>query len=152
MIICDEYLASAAIGGSRPEEFVEEELATTPVAYGRYLRAVYKLATGEVAPEGALTRMVRRLSPEAKARLATPDPRVVRILDPRPFLGTTARLASRYPLSWMVAEMAAAAIFHDAPLWFSHERNVPPRLDELQRDGTLTRMHVAGLQFPEPPG
>ena len=65
------------------------------------------------------------------------DPRRLTLLDPRQFLSASARLAVVHPLSYMAAEMAAAPIFHQAPLHFLNERNVPPGIRGLLREENL---------------
>lgn len=151
MIVCDEYLAFAAVAGTLPAELDREHLATTHSTYARLLRVIHRLDDAGFVHEGQLSRLVRRLPPDDRSKLVAPDPDLVRILDPRPFLDVTARVSALQPLSWMVAELAAAAIFHGAPLWFGHEQNVPPRVHELLDDGGLTGLHVSEFFSPESP-
>ena len=139
MIICDEYLALAALSENLPFSTEARPVATTPAAWSRALRSRLRVERPRQVVTGQLSELIGRLSPDGRAKLATPDPRLLDILDPRPFLDISARLAVEYRLSYMAAEMAAASIFHQAPLHFATEGNVPPGIRDL-------------LQFEDFPG
>ncbi|MDE0605465.1 MAG: hypothetical protein OXI18_13780 [bacterium] len=143
MIICDEYLALAALRKSSPLQNSQEQIAITPAAWTRALRSRHNIDNPQQVVEGQLSDIIGRLSPDGRAKLATPDPRVLTILDPRPFLDTTARLSAVYRMSYMAAEMAAASIFHQAPLLFAVEGNVPPGIRDLLQFEDLPGLSVA---------
>lgn len=142
MIVCDEYLALAALSHNLPPDISGEQIATTPAAWLRMLRAFHNLDFPLRPSSGRLSQLLSQLSPNELASLTEPDPRLLALLDPRPLLGPAARLTVVYRLSYMAAEMAAAAIFHQAPLHFSSRRNVPPGLYHLLPDEGLPGIHV----------
>ena len=110
MIVCDEYLALAALSNNLPPNIADEQIATTPAAWLRLLRAFHNLDYPLRPSQGQLGQLLSQLNPDSLAELATPDPQLLRLLDPRPFLSASARLTVVYRLSYMAAEMAAAAM------------------------------------------
>ena len=142
MIVCDEYLALAALSNNLPHDIAEERIATTPAAWLRLLRAFHNLDYPLQTSRGQLSQLLSQLSPDSLAELATPDPQRLTLLDPRPFLSASARLTLVYRLSYMAAEMAAASVHHRAPLYFSRERNVPPGLYHLLPDESLPDIRI----------
>lgn len=143
MIICDEYLALAALRKSPPVQTSQERIAITPAAWARALRSRHNIDNPQQVVGGQLSHIIRRLSPADRAQLSRPDPRLLAILDPRPFLDNTARLSAVYRLSYMAAEMAAASIYHQAPLLFAVEGNVPPGIRDLLQFEDLPGLSVA---------
>lgn len=137
MIICDEYLALAALSNNLPQRIADEQIATTPAAWSRVLRAQHRQSRPKGIGRGQLGRIIDQLTPDGRSQLAAPDPWRLSLLDPRPFLSSSARLAVVHPLSYMAAEMAAASLFHQAPLHFQSERNVPPGFRDLLREENL---------------
>lgn len=143
MIICDEYLTFAALTNNLPTEIENEQIHTTPTAYGRLLRGIHNPGWPGQPNHGRLRQLVSKMSPSGQAALIEPDPDVVMILDPRPSLDTTARISVEHGLSWMAAEMVAAAIRYRAPLYYGREQNVPPRIHQLRAQENLRGIHVA---------
>lgn len=143
MIICDEYLALAALRKNPQLQTSQEQVAITPAAWTRALRSRHNIDNAHQVVEGQLSHIIRRLSPADRAQLSRPDPRLLLVLDPRPFLDTTARVSAEYRLSYMAAEMAAAAIYHQAPLHFAAEGNVPPGIRDLLQFENLPGLRVA---------
>lgn len=131
MIVCDEYLALAALRDNLPQEIGHNRVAVTPAAYGRLLRRLHNPGHPDQANPSQFSQLVRRLSPDARAAIVDPDPQVVEILDTRHYLNEIAKLSVEYGLSWMAAEMAAAAIHHRALLCYGRPDNVPPRMHTL---------------------
>ena len=129
--ICDEYLAFAALTDNLPQEIGHDQIAVTPTAYGRLLRGLYSHGHPEQSSTGRLSRLVQQMSPESQAKLLEPDPRILAILDSRPFLNSTARISVECGLSWMAAEMAAAAIHHRVGLSYGIAKNIPPKMHTL---------------------
>lgn len=142
MIVCDEYLALAALSNNLPQRIADEQIATTPAAWSRVLRALHRQSRPKVIGRGQLGRIIDQLTPDGRSQLAAPDPRRLTLLDPRQFLSASACLAVLHPLSYMAAEMAAASIFHQAPLHFLNERNVPPGISGLLREENLPEIVI----------
>ena len=142
MIICDEYLALAALSENFPISTAAGPVAITPAAWSRVLRSRHRVDDPRQVAIGQLSELISRLSPDGRAKLAMPDPSLLEIVDPRPFLDTAARLAVSYRLSYMAAEMASAALFHRAPLHFASELNVPPGIRALLQYENLPGIHI----------
>ena len=142
MIICDEYLALAALSENLPFSTTARSVATTPAAWSRVLRSRHRAHSTHHITAGRLNALINQLSPDCQAKLTTPSPQLLNILDPRPFLDTSARLTIKYRLSYMAAEMAAAAIFHNVALYFARERNVPPGIRDLLEHENLPGIHI----------
>ena len=145
MIVCDEYLALAALTHNLPQEIDHDQIAVTPTAYGRLLRRLHKPSHPDQVNSGQFSQLVRRLSRDAQAAIVEPDPRVVEILDTRPYLNDVAKISVEYGLSWMAAEMAAAAIHHRALLCYGRSDNVPPRMRSLLNNEPLVGIRITDV-------
>ena len=145
MIVCDEYLAFAALTDNLPQEIGQNQIAATPTAFGRLLRRLHNPSHPDQSPSRQISHLMRQMSPDDKAALLHPDPRIVVILDSRPYLNITARLSVEHGLSWMAAEMAAAAIHHRAILHYGQTRNVPPRMHTLLTSEDLLGIRVSDV-------
>lgn len=145
MIVCDEYLALAALTNNLPQEISHYQIAVTPVAYGRLLRRLHNSGYPDQSIPGQISQLVRQMSPNAQAALIKPDPRVAVILDTRPYLNEVAKISVEYGLSWMAAEMAAAAIHHRALLYYGTPENVPPRMHTLLTSEELLGIRVSDV-------
>ena len=144
MIVCDEYSALAALTDKLPQELAQDQIAVTPTAYGRLLRGLYNPGKPDQTTPGQISQLVRQLPPGDQAALLDLDPLVAVVLDTRPFLNSVARLSVKYGLSWMAAEMAAAAIHHRVFLHYGRLDNVPPRMHTL-----LTGEELLGIRVSE---
>lgn len=142
MIVCDEYLALAALRDNLPLEIGQNQVAVTPTAYGRLLRRLHSPGHPDQTNPSQFSQLVRQMSPNAQASIADPDPQVVKILDTRPYLNEVAKISVEYGLSWMAAEMAAAAVHHRALLYYGRPENVPPRMHILLNSEPLIGIRI----------
>ena len=140
VIVCDEYLAFAALTHNLPQEIGHDQVAVTPTAYGRLLRRLHNSGR-----PGQNSQLVSQLSPGDQAALLDPDPQVAMILDTRPYLNSVAKISVNYGLSWMAAEMAAAAIHHHALLYYGRPDNVPPRMHTVLKSEPLVGIRITDV-------
>ena len=145
MIVCDEYSALAALTDKLPQEFDQDQIAVTPTAYGRLLRGLHNPGHPDQTTPGQISQLVKHLPPDDQAALVDPDPQVAVVLDTRPFLNSVARISVEYGLSWMAAEMAAAAIHHRALLCYGRPDNVPPRMHTLLNGEPLVGIRITDV-------
>lgn len=108
MIIVDDHVSIALLGGRSIPELAGEPMATT---WGFHFRLLRALASEEQT--GALSR---RAVEGIRSLAASPPPELLRILDPRELTVQAARIASRQRTNQLTAELVAAAIVHQAPV------------------------------------
>ena len=138
MIVIDEYLAVAALGGAWPTALPDEDLALPASRHWRLLQRVHAPGLGQ------LSRLLAALPGRDADVVRYPHPEVVQILDPRPLLGEAASISARFGAGGLlIAETLAAALVHGHQLWFGTERNVGLTLATLADDLHIA-IHVAG--------
>ncbi len=145
MIVCDEYLAFAALTHNLPQEVGHDQVAVTPTAYGRLLRRLHSPGHPGQTNPSHFSQLVRHMLPDDRAALLDPDPQVALILDTRTYLNSIAKISVGYGLSWMAAEMAAAAIHHRALLCYGNPDNVPPRMHAVLKSEPLIGIRVSDV-------
>lgn len=145
MIVCDEYLAFAALTHNLPQEVGLDQVAVTPTAYGRLLRRLHSPGHPGQTNPSHFSQLVRHMLPDDRAALLDPDPQVALILDTRTYLNSVAKISVEYGLSWMAAEMAAAAIHHRALLYYGSPDNVPPRMHAVLKSESLIGIRVSDV-------
>ena len=138
MLICDQYLAIRALAGALPEELEGQRLAMASSHYWLLLRADAKLRDRSSGARGRLGARIEQLSPVARERLVAPPPDVIELLDFREYAYVAARVAQRFRLNWLVADLVGAAVHHRAPLRFGNRHSVPP----LFREGDDARARI----------
>lgn len=108
MVIVDDHLALLALAGRLPELSAEAPVVTTWTFQFRLARAVL-----DSARSGSLSR--RSTDPSAVARrvLHPPANRLV-VLDPRPSVDASVRIAVETGANLLLAELAGAAAHHRA--------------------------------------
>lgn len=124
MIVVDDHVAGSIFGGDRAYDDID--VATTWGFHYRLLRAL---------TDRRVSGTLSRATPERMLGVArAPEDHGVRIVDPRPLTATAAELSIIHRLNLLTAELAAAAVVHDAKVVLT-ERNVgrrwPALFDEL---------------------
>ncbi len=118
MILIDEYLAVRVLGGAWPAGLPDDELALPASRHWRLLQALHASRGGQ------LSRLMDPLSPGGRRGVRQPDADILEVLDPRPLLDRAAIIAAHLGgTGLLVAESLAAAVIHDAPLWFGIPAN-----------------------------
>lgn len=145
MIVCDEYLAIAVVSGTLPPTLAEQTLATTHSTYGRLLRVIEALGNTDSPYVGKLSRLVQQWSEDEREQFrVAPSIGTIDLLDPRPFLGRTAHLSARFRVSWLAAELLAAALHHQASLWVGDKQNLPRGIAEIVAVEGGPEIHISG--------
>lgn len=145
MIVCDEYLAISAVSETLPPTLAGQTLVTTHSTYGRLLRVIEALGVSDSPYVGKLSRLVRQWSEDEREQFrVAPHIGTIALLDPRPFLGTTAHLSARHRVSWLAAELLAAALHHQAPLWVGDEQNLPRGISAITAAEGGPEIHISG--------
>lgn len=128
MILVDEYLAIRAISGSPPDHAGDRVVALSYGRAYRLTRALTESGPGRLRVRGRFTRLVDALEQRDRQVLyqwlATPDPAVLSVVDPRPLIRTAAALQNTYALSLLQAETLAAAAEHAWPVRFGDPDSV----------------------------
>ena len=105
-----------------------ERLALTYSRAYRLTRALLDPGPGRLAIRGRFSRVVDALPPADQRvlhdRLAAPDPAVLSIIDPRPFIRTAGALQNTYAVSLLQAETLAAAVLNDWQIVFGESDSV----------------------------
>lgn len=96
MIIVDEYLALLALADRPAAALRGDPLALSYSRAYRLTRALLDPGPGRLAVRGRFNRLVDALSPADQHvlhdRLASPDPAVLSIIDPRPHIRAAAAI------------------------------------------------------------
>lgn len=110
-MILDDHLALRALAGERPAHWGDDVPAIPWGFHFRLVRAVI-----DSRRQGRLTR---ELDLRVARVAAAPPTNILAVLDPRHTTVTAARLAARYPLSMVAAELLAAGKVHGSPVLVS---------------------------------
>ena len=128
MILVDEYLALLALADRLPVRVRGERLALTYSRAYRLTRALLDPGPGRLAIRGRFSRVVDALPPADQRvlhdRMADPDPALLLIVDPRPFIRTAGALQNTYSVSLLQAETLAAAVLNDWNIVFGEADSV----------------------------
>lgn len=132
MFLVEEYVALPALAGRVPAALRGEPLAITYGRAYRLARALLDPGPGRLQVRGRFTRLVDGLAPSdqhtLRDKLATPDPEILTIVDPRPLIRCHRRNPEHYALSMLQAETLAAALTHDLAIRFAEPASAPDTL------------------------
>ena len=142
VFICDQYIAIQALADALPEELEGQHLAMASSHYWLLLRAEVGLRDPSCRRPGRLGSLIEQLSPGAREHFLTPSSDVIEVLDFREYAYTSAAVAQRFRLNWLVADLVGAAVHHRAELRFGNPRNVPPPIAEAGTDGPRVAYRV----------
>lgn len=106
MIIVDDQLSLAVLGGRARELAPDEPVATTWGFHFRLMRAL--------ADDARVGRLTRASTSDVRRQALSPPPATLVVLDPRELTGVAAGLAVRHRLNLLGAELFAAARSYDA--------------------------------------
>ena len=128
MLLVDEYLALLALADRLPVSVRGERFALTYSRADRLTRALLDPGPGRLAIRGRFSRVVDALPPADQRvlhdRLADPDPGLLSIVDPRPFIRTAGALQNTYAVSLLQAETLAASVLNDWRIVFGESDSV----------------------------